>query len=244
MRRRFLACFTALTLAACALPAHGQGTRFAVLGDAPYGAGQEGEFSRVIDRINADDGLRFAIHVGDLKGGSEPCSDALIRHRKSLLDALTLPWLYTPGDNEWTDCHHRAAGRFNPVERLAFLRKTFFADPTRTHGPGAFALATQGTTAGFAPFVEHQRFELEGIVFASVHVVGSDNGLFPWRGVDRFWMAHLTVKGDYDMFGGTLGGLPMVGVGFNKHLSWTHTVSTGRRFIVRVFGILMWGTPA
>lgn len=59
------------------------------------------------------------------------------------------------------------------------------------------------------------------------------NPHFPWRGVDRFWMAHLKVKGAYDMFGGTLGGLPMVGIGFNKHLSWTHTVSTGRRFIIR-----------
>lgn len=59
------------------------------------------------------------------------------------------------------------------------------------------------------------------------------NPHFPWRGVDRFWMAHLTVKGDYDVFGGTLGGFPLVGVGFNKHLSWTHTVSTGRRFVVR-----------
>lgn len=187
LRRRVLACLStlaAVTLAACALPAHGQGTRFAVLGDAPYGTGQEGEFARVIDRINADTDLRFAVHVGDLKGGTEPCTDALILHRKSLLDALTLPWLYTPGDNEWTDCHHRSAGRFNPVERLAFLRKTFFADPTRTHGPRAFPVATQGAVRGFAPFAENQRFELDGIVFATVHMVGSDNGLVPWRGFD------------------------------------------------------------
>ncbi len=46
-------------------------------------------------------------------------------------------------------------------------------------------------------------------------------------------MAHLTVKGDYDVMGGTLGGLPMAGLGFNDHLSWTHTVSTGRRFVIR-----------
>lgn len=59
------------------------------------------------------------------------------------------------------------------------------------------------------------------------------NPHFPWRGIDRFWMAHLTVKGDYDVMGGTLGGLPMAGLGFNDHLSWTHTVSTGRRFVIR-----------
>lgn len=59
------------------------------------------------------------------------------------------------------------------------------------------------------------------------------NPHFPWRGIDRFWMAHLTVKGDYDVMGGTLGGLPMAGIGFNDHISWTHTVSTGRRFVIR-----------
>lgn len=59
------------------------------------------------------------------------------------------------------------------------------------------------------------------------------NPHFPWRGIDRFWMAHLTVPGDYDVLGGVLGGLPMIGVGFNEDLSWTHTVSTGRRFVIR-----------
>ncbi len=70
---------------------------------------------------------------------------------------------------------------------------------------------------------------------ASKHKAGVllTNPHFPWRGVDRFWMAHLKVKGDYNMFGGTLGGFPLVGVGFNKHISWTHTVSTGRRFVIR-----------
>jgi acyl-homoserine-lactone acylase len=58
------------------------------------------------------------------------------------------------------------------------------------------------------------------------------NPHFPWRGVDRFWMAHLTVPGKYDAMGGTLGGFPEIGIGFNKDLAWTHTVSTGRRFAV------------
>ncbi len=63
-----------------------------------------------------------------------------------------------------------------------------------------------------------------GLLLANPH--------FPWRGIDRFWMAHLTVPGTYDVMGGTLGGFPLVGIGFNKHLAWTHTVSTGRRFVV------------
>ena len=63
-----------------------------------------------------------------------------------------------------------------------------------------------------------------GLLLANPH--------FPWRGVDRFWMAHLTVPGQYDAMGGTLGGFPWIGVGFNSSLAWTHTVSTGRRFVI------------
>jgi acyl-homoserine-lactone acylase len=63
-----------------------------------------------------------------------------------------------------------------------------------------------------------------GMVLANPH--------FPWRGTERFWMAHLTVPGQYDVMGGTLEGFPFVGIGFNRHMAWTHTVSTSRRFTV------------
>jgi acyl-homoserine-lactone acylase len=56
------------------------------------------------------------------------------------------------------------------------------------------------------------------------------NPHFPWRGSERFWMLQLTVPGQYDVEGGTLEGFPLVGIGFNRHLAWTHTVSTSRRF--------------
>jgi hypothetical protein len=183
-RRRFLAC------ALLALPDRGAfgaspaAFSFAVLGDAPYGRSEEREFDRVVDRINADPTLRFAVHVGDLKAAAEKCSDALLKRRFAALERLTLPWLYTPGDNEWTDCHVGAGGRFNPLERLQFLRRAHFGAGDRTHGPNGFALQSQGTQPGFTSFVENARFDLDGIVFATVHVVGSDNGLAPWRGID------------------------------------------------------------
>ena len=51
-------------------------------------------------------------------------------------------------------------------------------------------------------------------------------------GTERWWMAHLTVRGRYDVMGGTIGGFPAIGSGFNKSLAWTHTTSTARRFVV------------
>ena len=64
----------------------------------------------------------------------------------------------------------------------------------------------------------------DGMVLANPH--------FPWRGTERFWMVQLTIPGQYNVMGGTLEGFPFIGIGFNQHLAWTHTVSTTRRFTI------------
>jgi hypothetical protein len=183
-RRRFLASALLTLPAATARAAASKGFNFAVFGDAPYGRGEEREFDRVIEHINADPSLRFAVHVGDLKSASETCSDALLSRRFAALGHLSVPWIYTPGDNDWTDCHQRGAGRFNPLDRLQFLRRVHFGAGARAHGPRGFALDAQSALPGFSAFVENACFELEDIVFATVHMVGSDNGLRPWSGID------------------------------------------------------------
>lgn len=59
------------------------------------------------------------------------------------------------------------------------------------------------------------------------------NPHFPWFGIERFYAVHLTIPGRYDVMGASIFGFPLVNIGFNKHLAWSHTVSTGRRFILR-----------
>lgn len=56
------------------------------------------------------------------------------------------------------------------------------------------------------------------------------NPHFPWVGVNRFWQVHLTVPGLLDVMGVAIGTSPLVVIGFNKDVAWSHTVSTGRRF--------------
>ena len=56
------------------------------------------------------------------------------------------------------------------------------------------------------------------------------NPHYPWTSTDRFYQAHLTVAGRYDAMGVTLGGIPMVVIGFNKDVAWTHTVTTAVHF--------------
>ncbi len=56
------------------------------------------------------------------------------------------------------------------------------------------------------------------------------NPHFPWAGVNRFWQMHLTVPGRMDVMGAATGHSPVVQIGFNKDVAWSHTVSTGKRF--------------
>ncbi len=56
------------------------------------------------------------------------------------------------------------------------------------------------------------------------------NPHFPWEGELRFWESHLTIPGETDVYGAQLLGLPGIGIGFNEHVAWTHTVSAGSRF--------------
>lgn len=56
------------------------------------------------------------------------------------------------------------------------------------------------------------------------------NPHYPWTGTDRFYQLHMTIPGKYDAMGVSLGGLPLVSIGFNKHLAWTHTVTAAYHF--------------
>lgn len=61
-----------------------------------------------------------------------------------------------------------------------------------------------------------------GILLGSPH--------YPWTSTDRFWQVHLTVPGRYDAMGVILGGIPVVVIGFNRDVAWTHTVTTAAHF--------------
>lgn len=52
----------------------------------------------------------------------------------------------------------------------------------------------------------------------------------PWQGSGRWYEAHLTIPGEYDVAGASLQGLPFIGIGFTKDVAWTHTVDFATRF--------------
>ena len=64
------------------------------------------------------------------------------------------------------------------------------------------------------------------------------NPHFPWAGVNRFYLMHITVPGQLDVMGGTTGQSPVVSIGFNKDVAWSHTVSTGKRFTLHELALV------
>ncbi|MGK4008765.1 penicillin acylase family protein [Sorangium sp. So ce1036] len=56
------------------------------------------------------------------------------------------------------------------------------------------------------------------------------NPHFPWEGELRFHESHLTIPGQLDVYGVSLTGLPVINIGFNEHVAWTHTVSPANHF--------------
>ena len=150
--------------------------RFIALGDMPYGEPDKvyPVFRALIGAINQRN-PEFTIHVGDIKSGTTPCTDQALRDQLDFMNSIESPVLYTPGDNEWTDCHRAAAGGYDPLERLAFIRKTFFAR-SRTLGKTPMKIERQADAIrDFGDYVENARFAKNGVHVITAHVVGSNN---------------------------------------------------------------------
>ncbi|OHX21089.1 hypothetical protein BI344_00650 [Chromobacterium sphagni] len=81
---------------------------------------------------------------------------------------------------------------------------------SRHMGSNAIALGREATQSG------------AGMLYANPH--------FPWTGAYRFYEQHLTIPGKVDVMGVSLGGLPLVNIGFNRAVAWTHTVNTSQHF--------------
>ena len=172
-----------LLTAACSPPPPGPpppGTfAFGVYGDGPYYFMENGRHRRLLADAESA-GLDWLIHVGDILW--VPCTDDALSDRRALLDALELPVIYTPGDNEWTDCHEQGSGGHDPLDRLDAIRRVFFDDPATSLGGRPIPLSSQAASRGYPDFPENARWKRGGFAFATLHMVGSENGTRPFPG--------------------------------------------------------------
>jgi acyl-homoserine-lactone acylase len=101
------------------------------------------------------------------------------------------------------------------------LLKALGKDPRAPFGSNATAVGSAATSTG------------RGMVLGNPH--------FPWRGRYRFEQVQLTIPGVYDVAGASLIGSPVVNIGWNRDVAWSHTVSTAYRFTPYEYKII--GNP-
>lgn len=177
LKRLWVCSAWALVLVLSVAPVQAQqGFSFVALGDLPYGSPDKayGPYRNLIDRINTLDS-DFSIHVGDFKSGSTLCSDEEFAQQNAHFQRFKGAVVYTPGDNEWTDCHRANNGSYDPLERLAALRQRFYT-PGRSLGQQPLALQNQSDVMPtHGRYVENQRWMHQGTLFATLHMVASNN---------------------------------------------------------------------
>jgi hypothetical protein len=172
----------------------------AVIGDWPYNDLLLDNASLLVDSVNADRNVHLVIHVGDIHSGSQPCTSAGILPPIAAsnpgwnqavfqqFQKFRAPLVYTPGDNEWTDCQkakEKSSG--DPLKELASVRGLFFARPGVTLGLSEMDVTTQAksfspTFPADAQFVENVMWQSSKVVFATFNQPGSNNNTLPWAG--------------------------------------------------------------
>jgi hypothetical protein len=150
-------------------------------GDLPYSAGQSlvGVPNLIAD-MNAQR-LKFTVHDGDLKAGGSRCDDVVYTQSLAYFNALNAPAMFTPGDNDWTDCDRPSAGAYSARERLDYERALFFSTPfsmgqnrmRQDVQPGNLCLGVNG----FVPCSENRRWTVGRVVYVTLNVSGSCNNL-------------------------------------------------------------------
>ncbi len=156
-------------------------------------AGRVKSNSMIAD-INAAN-VAFTIHDGDTKSGSTECRDTIedatlaqfngLAWNANMNPGYNNPIVYTPGDNEWTDCHRYlnaktvgatpplardiAAEKAKPLAKLAAIRAKFFAT-AKSQGKTTMPITSQS-----AAFPENTRWQRGPIVYVTINQPGSNN---------------------------------------------------------------------
>lgn len=161
-------CWLAALLLGWSLLAGAETWHFGLIGDVPYSDRERAELPLMLSVI-ADSQVDFIAHVGDFKHGAARCDDSIFEDRLRLFNNSRVPFVFVPGDNEWSDCARLSNGVYEPLERLGKLRSLFW--------PDGFSLGMQKLVLERQPgsYVEHSRFRLGPVLFVTLNLPGGNN---------------------------------------------------------------------
>lgn len=182
----------------------------ALIGDVPYGTSPTDDSQTVLNpkfiaAINADPDVAFTLHAGDIHSGKQYCTEAYDRTVFEQWKGFVKPLLYTPGDNEWADCHKakQGGGTYNaatgqidyvldakgqpvdyakgdPLANLQLVRSIFFAQAGQSLGQQPMAVTSQAQAydkayPADAAYVENLRWQKNRVSFVTINLPGGSN---------------------------------------------------------------------
>jgi hypothetical protein len=166
-------------------------------GDLPYSDLQaQTGVPNLIKDMNASD-IEFSVHDGDLKAGNgtpgsvtpTTCIPALYTQALGYFNSLDKPAIFTPGDNDWTDCDRASNGGVNSLGQLDYERQVFFGtDKSLGEHPMKLEVqstpecpsqidASTDTVTQTTPCSENRRWTFHDVTYATFDIQGSCNNL-------------------------------------------------------------------
>lgn len=166
---RFILACTLFAQAMAAMPQPAEFS-FAVISQSPT-ATDDTALRAAIAETDADN-LAFVVASG-FKSKIEPCSDSLYTSRKTLLNEAKNGLILSLTANDWAECKN-TRGRSAALERLNLLRDLFFVDEF-SFGTSKIPLVRQSSIPKFRSYVENTRWEIDGVLFATVNLPATNN---------------------------------------------------------------------
>jgi acyl-homoserine-lactone acylase len=164
----------------------------------------------------------YLAHVGGSKGVTDPTCrgqawvkpitqfDSYLRLYQLMLESsgdVAMQGITEAAPPKADQAAHQAA--ISPARTARALAAAWRAH-TPALGSNAVAIGSQGTR-------DHL-----GLLLGNPH--------FPWLGTERFFQSQLTIPGKINVTGASLYGVPLILIGHNEDVAWSHTVSTAFRF--------------
>jgi hypothetical protein len=199
LRGLLLGCLSIALIHAHAAPASasaaGRSWSFGILGQPERKADGEEHLRQMLE-ASQQERLAFVVASG-IKSAAEPCTDALYEQRLELLEQSRHPLFLSLSAPDWAECR-REDGRSAAQDRLARMRDLFFANVGRNP---ALPVAQQSQIAQYRDFAENLRWEMRGVMFATINLPGDNNHYVPDAGrnsefedrmiANRHWLQRL-----------------------------------------------------
>ena len=184
---------------------------------AGYRAAQSPEFDRLV--AGYADG--YSRYVQEIRAGQHPGRHA---------DCRSAEWL---GEIDGSDLYRRFYTIMLALSETRMMSAIANAAPPKPGAP--VAQVGRFDADALAPRPDPTQLGSNAIAFGA-NATGSPHGLlfgnphWMWIGMDRFYQVHLRIPGTVDVQGASIMGVPLVLIGFNHDIAWSHTVSTAQRY--------------